>query len=385
MKLLTFLGGILVGVLAIVMTNQVGEAEMITVHKDHYNELTVKYNLLEKEIRELTERISEKEKETMYLNNLILQKEILLKQMEDQIIKLGGKPDSTLNETNQLPEKVKAEEIKAKFDKAFAKNDGEKVMQYLRELIALGPEAYNIAVNLWRKINQDHWGDNKLNLTRQQLQMTIAEVNFVKWALANNTIDHGIRRNAIFILPYLDPKSAPTVLSSALAVEKDGDLKRQFIRSLGDFKNKDSEKVLLDILYKENNLSMAREIIDSLSGYHSDEVTKALTTFTSSTDQNIADSARIALIAQNSPVNGYVVTRLNRSSQAEKGGIKKGDIILGYNNQPVKNGWVLGDLIGKTSAKDTVTVTIYRNGSLLTLTLKGGRLGLDGRTVRTRT
>ena len=70
--------------------------------------------------------------------------------------------------------------------------------------------------------------------------------------------------------------------------------------------------------------------------------------------------------------NGLYVTRVNSSSQAFTKGIVVGDIITQINDAVIEDALVLGVFAQTVAPGDTVTLTLYRNGSLQTIEMTWG-------------
>jgi len=67
---------------------------------------------------------------------------------------------------------------------------------------------------------------------------------------------------------------------------------------------------------------------------------------------------------------GALVAEVVRGSPADKGGLKQGDIIIGYNGTPVKAIGSLRNEIAMQKPGSTITLRVNRNGKVLNLTIK---------------
>ncbi|MCA8913697.1 MAG: carboxypeptidase regulatory-like domain-containing protein [Planctomycetes bacterium] len=76
--------------------------------------------------------------------------------------------------------------------------------------------------------------------------------------------------------------------------------------------------------------------------------------------------------------NACRITYVYPDSQASKAGFEVGDIITEYNGTTVTSWRQLGQLIRKTKADQDVTVSIDHRGSMLTIDIKGGTVGIEG-------
>lgn len=64
-----------------------------------------------------------------------------------------------------------------------------------------------------------------------------------------------------------------------------------------------------------------------------------------------------------SSVRGVGISRVTEGSPAEKAGLKKGDVILQFDGEPVTSSRKLFRLIGEAAPEQSVRLTIFRNGS----------------------
>ncbi|MCA8916764.1 MAG: carboxypeptidase regulatory-like domain-containing protein [Planctomycetes bacterium] len=76
--------------------------------------------------------------------------------------------------------------------------------------------------------------------------------------------------------------------------------------------------------------------------------------------------------------NSCRLTHVYPDTQASKAGLQVGDLIVEYNGAAITSWGGLSKAIGATKATDDVTVLVERGGSMLTLTLKGGYVGIEG-------
>ncbi|MCB9894149.1 MAG: carboxypeptidase regulatory-like domain-containing protein [Planctomycetes bacterium] len=76
--------------------------------------------------------------------------------------------------------------------------------------------------------------------------------------------------------------------------------------------------------------------------------------------------------------NSCRLTHVYPDTQASKAGMQVGDLVIEYNGATITSWGGLSKAIAGTKATDDVTVLIERGGSMLTLTLKGGYVGIEG-------
>lgn len=68
--------------------------------------------------------------------------------------------------------------------------------------------------------------------------------------------------------------------------------------------------------------------------------------------------------------NGALVGDVTRGGPAEKGGLRQGDIIIGYNNTDVENVTQLRKLVAETKPGDTATLKVFRNREIESIRIK---------------
>jgi serine protease Do len=74
---------------------------------------------------------------------------------------------------------------------------------------------------------------------------------------------------------------------------------------------------------------------------------------------------------------GALVSKVLPDSPAQAAGIKAGDIIVQFNDQPIESSGALPPLVGRVKAGQTATVKVLREGRLQVLKLKIGELNAD--------
>jgi serine protease Do len=87
--------------------------------------------------------------------------------------------------------------------------------------------------------------------------------------------------------------------------------------------------------------------------------------------ESLTDEGAKALGLPNS--NGALVTGVIAGSPAEKGGIRRGDVILKINNQPVKDNRELARKIAALDAGETATFSVWRDNATLSVKVTAGK------------
>lgn len=76
--------------------------------------------------------------------------------------------------------------------------------------------------------------------------------------------------------------------------------------------------------------------------------------------------------------NSCRLTHVYPDTQASRAGMQEGDLVTEYNGVTITSWRQLGQEIRKTKAADDVTVLVDRGGSMLTMNIKGGTVGIEG-------
>ncbi|MEB3311791.1 MAG: HhoA/HhoB/HtrA family serine endopeptidase [Snowella sp.] len=87
--------------------------------------------------------------------------------------------------------------------------------------------------------------------------------------------------------------------------------------------------------------------------------------------QNNRDPNSPFLIAE---VDGILVVRVIPNTPAERAGIRRGDVITGVNNQPIKDGAVLQSLVDKAGLNQSLRLKLQRGDRSLELTVQTAQL-----------
>jgi serine protease Do len=88
--------------------------------------------------------------------------------------------------------------------------------------------------------------------------------------------------------------------------------------------------------------------------------------------QNISEDLASSL--QLKDAKGALVSEVVQGSPAEKAGVKRGDVITGFNNKAIKDSHELSSAVAGTAVDKDVSLTIIRDGKEMTLHIKIGRL-----------
>lgn len=72
------------------------------------------------------------------------------------------------------------------------------------------------------------------------------------------------------------------------------------------------------------------------------------------------------------------LTHIYPDTQASRAGLQVGDLVIEYNGQAINSWGALGRAIRQTRNTDDVIMLVERGGSMLTINLKGGTVGIEG-------
>lgn len=113
-------------------------------------------------------------------------------------------------------------------------------------------------------------------------------------------------------------------------------------------------------------VNMARQVMDQIVKYGS--VKRGLL------GVQVQDLTPELVKAMNLPVTeGALVSGLTKGSAADKAGIQAGDVIVRFDNQPVKNSASLRNMVGLKRVGETATIELIRDGKPLTVTVTIGK------------
>jgi hypothetical protein len=101
-------------------------------------------------------------------------------------------------------------------------------------------------------------------------------------------------------------------------------------------------------------------------------------------DPDVRAQAAVELLHLQPPVAGMFIQQIVPDSQAQALGLRRGDIILQYNGQPYASLNALADAVRQISSQDQVPLRVYRQGQVLDLYVRGGRIGITADYVTPR-
>jgi hypothetical protein len=126
----------------------------------------------------------------------------------------------------------------------------------------------------------------------------------------------------------------------------------------------------------EARLAIARVLVET-----PDASPEALALLGKNGDDAVRNCVRLALLATNPPVRGYLVTGIFDDS-AGPAGLLEGDIIVSYNGSEVRSTKQFERLMEGIAEDASVPIGVYRDGTVIPLTVRSGLKGFAGQVVR---
>ncbi len=117
-------------------------------------------------------------------------------------------------------------------------------------------------------------------------------------------------------------------------------------------------------------------------GDHADWTT--IESLQNDSDPRVAQAARVSLTLRNQSVDGFLVTGVTDGSSAAAAGMKVGDVIVRYNGHVVSDQATLLSARDRSGEELEVPIVVQRGNNEVTLKIKTGAIGIDGRTVSKR-
>lgn len=308
-----------------------------------------------------------------------------IKELEAQLPKGDGK---VAKKKPKTPEEVAAyvEELRGRIPELVEKKDGKALIKLMHELASLGEQGYMSAIEISGILSQDvESGELKLGISQNEFYMAFGGpmVPVMVWGLGQGeNVPAGFRIGAAYGLPWQRDVDAGKIFLEALKTEKNADVARALAENLsGIVKPEMASDLAAAAKANLENPAVLPSIIQSLGNISTDEAVGYLEEFARSDNESLRNEAELALIAVRPPAAGLLITYTAPNSQAETAGIRRGDIIVSYNGQAVKDLASLRDEIGRTGGDALVTVMVNRKGEMIPLTIKGSKIGINGKAV----
>ncbi|MDF1666481.1 MAG: hypothetical protein P1V97_32330 [Planctomycetota bacterium] len=333
------------------------------------------------------------------------QSKAVVAKLNERIADLQSELEAEKKKTAPLTDEemaTKVQELKDKFNDAFAQKDGQAALKAMKELAKLDSRAFEARVELWAKMEKNKWlglgwrerrGWSSPELFHWALSpegMKIADPKMAKefrktavWLLAFSEDDPS--KKAKTFANFLGTLPLPTELTDEQKKarqgrrrwEADSDLYRASLRSIARIPSDDSAQILTGLV---NNNAAPNDVrliaVRGLARQKDDASLQALKFAANDGDPDIRRTAEVGLIRRDPPVQGYLITDVTKNSQAAGLGLEAGSIITGADGKTMKP----NDIFQKIyKSKDPVMVSVYKKGVTQTYKFKGGqRLGVNG-------
>ncbi|HZV02996.1 MAG TPA: PDZ domain-containing protein [Planctomycetota bacterium] len=271
---------------------------------------------------------------------------------------------------------------------AIAKKDAERAVRLLRELSGLGRPAWPLIEKLADATFDANEDDDKgTQDVRQEIVRLFYRTDLSALALDAllDASSHSAetRRLAAYGSGGLEatPEQA-TRLVALVKTETDPDMAASLLGVLLRSNALDASSAL-DLLRGQTDARTRRALANGLTETDQAWVGDALAQLAQSDpDADIQKMARLALAQRNPTVQGYLVTGIVPNSQAASAGIQEGDIIVSYNGSDVRSEKQLARLKSGIAQDANVQVSVWRDGSLVQLSMKPGSIGVYGSVVK---
>jgi len=294
-------------------------------------------------------------------------------------------------------------QIEAAIDGWFERGDAAAALAALRELVALEPDGWPLAAELWLRIRDDSGRDSALHLSDMAAAGALNDPALLKvmaWAL-ENPAPMDFREHAAWDLPWRrDPAATLEQFGRVLPRETDAGVRWALIDGLAGLATAEAKGALLALLSDPSlDAGLRGMIATRLIGLaqwlsHGDpdapvgaDLVRAV--------QNVAGgdaaaearaSAGAALTALRPAASGFLVTGFRvRGTVGEAVGLRLGDVIVAYDGAPIAGIQALLPLMQPwRDGPKTVEVVVVRGGGRTTLTAPRAPLGIYGLDVEAR-
>lgn len=282
------------------------------------------------------------------------------------------------------PERLRELEVAA--ETAVAEGRGDDALSLLRQLAALGPEGWPAASKLLVRLSRSIDDDNWLGLNVNDFYMTARDGSFPDLylqALGDSNADPALRRLAIRQLPCSGRADVSERLLARLGLEQDSEMAQRIAGAMVDRPDRRNVPALVAALAQQRDKDARGAIIEALGAIPGDEARAALATIAGNDgDPKVREAADALARGRTVAAPGYLVTHVAPGSQAEQVGIKPGDVVTAYNGAALVSSDALDKARASVGPQDRVALTVLRDGRLLSLTITGPRMGVNGRFVR---
>ncbi|HZV02997.1 MAG TPA: PDZ domain-containing protein [Planctomycetota bacterium] len=269
------------------------------------------------------------------------------------------------------------EEVAAAKDK----KDGKKLVALYVELSRYGKDAWPLAAKVGAMFSGVEDGDaTELGISTSDFYKAFVTADFAGLyvdALGHpDAYDKTFRQVAIWGLSMCDSSGAGPVLLEALKTEKDASMIQMIAGLLAQNPPPGAADAIVAALAEQKNEQAQYMLAWTLGRIPGDDATRAIQGLVAqTTDETIKAQLDQSLKVRSAPVAGYYVLAITPESDADKAGLRQGDVIVSLNGKPLK-GWMQlqdnGDDANQGDAA-TVALSVYRDGATFDLRLGGAK------------
>ena len=126
-------------------------------------------------------------------------------------------------------------------------------------------------------------------------------------------------------------------------------------------------------------MEIREEFVMALGTIKSEEAAHILDSLSNSRAAGLGEAARRAKAMRNPAGAGILLTTIFPETQATAAGLKRGDILVSYGGNALKSMEDLVQRIQGTQQDAPVQLEVLRGGQRMIVTVRGGKLGINGR------
>jgi hypothetical protein len=342
---------------------------------------------LEKEKRALEEDLIS---ERLQKDKAIFRAEKMVEFIKKNFPEVAVKMMEFMKPKSLSPEEIakRITEIRHEIDKAWQDKDGNRLLGLLRELLNLGEPAYESALELAMKIEEDMRGNKQLDIGDLEFGLVTFSEPFI--SMAKNVVisDRYKAEQRVFAGIYLAlmrGDEAKDIFLDLFASDRDLELIHGLIRASRLIPKIDDQISLLEKGLENPERENRIRIVRALRGLALSGKQRAINILRNismtESDPEIREIAQSYL--KGIQFEGYLLEGVLKDSQAWLAGLREGDIIVSCNGRPVTALDTIEKLISTAPSGSEVVVEYYRDGLLYKTTFKAQeKTGIFGRYIR---
>lgn len=283
---------------------------------------------------------------------------------------------------------AKIAETRTTFDNAVSSRNKDAVLAALRELRDLGSDAYPELAQALNQVYLDRKNGDTLDIDGRDLWgMTGGDPELQKLLMNDTSLEQDLRMSALWSSGWRadEEELAPFISSyrNILATESDMRMQTTAAQMLARAGDAQAVPAIRNLLSSVTDNEAYRDLMFSLSRMDSNEAVDTISYYAQyANTEEQRETAAFVLSSARPPADGYWLTSVESSGAAAKANLKRGDIIVSYNNKTVTGEGDIRGMTRGTTSSEQVAVQFYRNNVLQSTVVSGGELGVRGDTVR---